>query len=168
MFITRNYYKEINSFYNTSFSILKDKEHLSYKIVLKELENNVCKVTNNTEINPINFHCDFERGISNAAKKVFPNINIRYCIWHYKRNLEVQKNKLCYNEVESDNDILIYYKTITNFPFINPYYIIDIYNKIKKICDAKKSKNFHNFLDYFKNSYLLSYDVKNWNYYDNI
>ena len=168
VFITRNYVKEINSFYTTSFSILKDKEQLSYEIVLKELENNVCKVTKNTVINPINFHCDFERAISNAAKKVFPNINIRYCIWHYKRNLEVQKNKLCYNEVEGDNEIYIYYKAITNFPFINPDYIIDIFNKIKKICDEKKYKNFHNFLDYFKNTYLLSYDVKNWNYYDNI
>ena len=69
VFITRNYVKEINSFYTTSFSILKDKEQLSYEIVLKELENNVCKVTKNTVINPINFHCDFESAISNAAKK---------------------------------------------------------------------------------------------------
>ena len=82
--------------------------------------------------------------------------------------MKVQKNKLCYKEVESDNDIYIYYKAITNFPFINPDYIIDIYNKIKKICEDKNNKNFHNFLYYFKKTYLLSYDVKNWNYYDNI
>ncbi|KAG4092899.1 hypothetical protein H8356DRAFT_1321654 [Neocallimastix lanati (nom. inval.)] len=36
--------------------------------------------------------------ISNAAIKIFPNITIKYCVWHYKRSLEVQKNKLCYNE----------------------------------------------------------------------
>ena len=68
--------------------------------------------------------------------------------------------------MESDNDIFIYYKAITNFPFINPDYIIDII-KLKKYV-MKKNKNFLNFLDYFKNTYLLSYDVKNWNYYHNI
>ncbi|KAG4088252.1 hypothetical protein H8356DRAFT_1432913 [Neocallimastix lanati (nom. inval.)] len=51
--------------------------------------------------------------ISNAAIKIFPNITIKYCVWHYKRSLEVQKNKLCYNEVEkSFNNYLkkLFYK----------------------------------------------------------
>ncbi|KAL6624150.1 hypothetical protein U3516DRAFT_743822 [Neocallimastix sp. 'constans'] len=46
----------------------------------------------NTLITTINFHCDFEQGISNAAKK------------HYKRSLEKQKNILCYHEVKNNND----------------------------------------------------------------
>lgn len=33
VFITRNYLKEVNSFYTTSFWILKNKEQLSYEIV---------------------------------------------------------------------------------------------------------------------------------------
>ena len=64
-------------------------------------------------------HCDFEKGISNAAIKIFPNITIKYCVWHYKRSLEVQKNKLCYNEVENNNKIYLFYNAITNFPFYN-------------------------------------------------
>ena len=39
----------------------------------------------------LKFHCDFEIAISNAAKNIFPDINIKYCIWHYKRSLEVKK-----------------------------------------------------------------------------
>ncbi|KAG4095728.1 hypothetical protein H8356DRAFT_1426740 [Neocallimastix lanati (nom. inval.)] len=70
----------------------------------------------NTLITTINFHCDFEQGISNAAKKVFPNINIKYCVWHYKRSLEKQKNILCYHEVKNDNDYNVnnwnYYENI--------------------------------------------------------
>ncbi|KAG4086576.1 hypothetical protein H8356DRAFT_1434358 [Neocallimastix lanati (nom. inval.)] len=46
------------------------------------------------------------KSISNAAKKVFPNINIKYCVWHYKRSLEKQKNILCYHEVKNNNDYL--------------------------------------------------------------
>ncbi|KAG4097011.1 hypothetical protein H8356DRAFT_1425672 [Neocallimastix lanati (nom. inval.)] len=57
----------------------------------------------NTLITTINFHCDFEQGISNVAKKVFPNINIKYCVWHYKRSLEKQKNILCYHEYNVNN-----------------------------------------------------------------
>ncbi|KAG4091643.1 hypothetical protein H8356DRAFT_1430122 [Neocallimastix lanati (nom. inval.)] len=70
----------------------------------------------NTLITTINFHCDFEQGISNAAKKVFPNINIKYCVWHYKRSLEKQKNILRYHEVKNNNDYNVnnwnYYKNI--------------------------------------------------------
>ncbi|KAG4093435.1 hypothetical protein H8356DRAFT_1428721 [Neocallimastix lanati (nom. inval.)] len=54
--------------------------------------------------------------ISNAAKKVFPNINIKYCVWHYKRSLEKQKNILCYHEVKNNNDYNVnnwnYYENI--------------------------------------------------------
>ncbi|KAG4083592.1 hypothetical protein H8356DRAFT_1436850 [Neocallimastix lanati (nom. inval.)] len=70
----------------------------------------------NTLITTINFHCDFEQGISNAAKKVFPDINIKYCVWHYKRSLEKQKNILCYHEVKNNNDYNVnnwnYYENI--------------------------------------------------------
>ena len=33
-----------------------------------------------------------------------------------------------------NNDLLIYYKYISNYPFINPKYIYDIYDKIKSEC----------------------------------
>jgi len=44
------------------------------------------------------------------------------------------KNKLCFNERENNNDLYIYYKNISNFAFINPKYINDIYDKIKSEC----------------------------------
>ncbi|KAL6590008.1 hypothetical protein U3516DRAFT_858187 [Neocallimastix sp. 'constans'] len=42
-----------------------------------------------------------------APKFIFHNINIKYCVWHYKRSLEKQKNILCYHEVKNNNDFLI-------------------------------------------------------------
>ncbi|KAG4099454.1 hypothetical protein H8356DRAFT_1389663 [Neocallimastix lanati (nom. inval.)] len=54
VFITRTYVMKLNSFYTTSFSILKNKEQRTYE-------------NNNIIIPPKNFHCDFEKGISNAA-----------------------------------------------------------------------------------------------------
>ena len=90
------------------------------KHYLKKKKRNTNKFRSNTLITTINFHCDFEQGISNAAKKVFPNINIKYCVW------------------KNNNDIYIYYKAISNLPFINPNYIFDIYIIIKRICQKKK------------------------------
>ena len=168
VFITRNYVRDINTFYTTSFSILKNKQESTYEILFKEIKKNVRIINNNIDIHPKYFHCDFEKGISNAVLKVFPSANIKYCIWHYKRSLEINKNKICFKEVEENNDLYIYYKAITNFPFINSEYIIDIFNKIKSKCQQKNHNTFLNFLEYYKKTYILSYEIKFWNYFENI
>ncbi|KAL6607448.1 hypothetical protein U3516DRAFT_756365, partial [Neocallimastix sp. 'constans'] len=110
---------------------------------------NESKYNNIIIVTPKILHCDFEKSISNASIKIFHNITTKYCVLHYKRSLEVQKNKLCYNEVENNHKIYLLYKAITNFPFINPEYIFDIYNHIKII-------------------YLYKYDIQYWNYYNDI
>ena len=55
-------------------------------MLVEEIKKNA-KKNNNIIITPKNFHCDFEKDISNTAKKVFPDINIKYCTWHYKKNI---------------------------------------------------------------------------------
>ena len=62
----------------------------------------------------------------------------------------------------------MFYKAITNFPFINPEYIFDIYNYIKIICQIYNYFNFLNFLEYFNKTYLYKYDIQYWNYYNDI
>ena len=79
--------KKINSFYTTSISILKDKKQSAFEKLFKEIKKkNASKFSNSIVISPINFHCDFEKSISNATKKSFPYINIKYCVWHFKRS----------------------------------------------------------------------------------
>jgi len=148
VFITRTYVKELNSFYTTSFSILKNKKQRTYEVLFEEIKKNA-KKNNNIIITIKNFHCDFEKSISNAVKKVFPDINIKYYIWHYKRVLKLKKkkkNKLCRKKVENDIDLYIHYKFISNFPFINHEYINYIYNKIKSKCLKNKYDNFFGIL----------------------
>ncbi|KAL6599377.1 hypothetical protein U3516DRAFT_816711 [Neocallimastix sp. 'constans'] len=106
--------------------------------------------------------------VSNAAQKVFINANIKYCIWHFKRALEIKKKELCGNKVEKIKDLYIYYNNISNFPFINPEYIYDIYSKIKSECQEHNYVQFLEFLEYFKKTYLNNFETENWNYYDNI
>ena len=51
-------------------------------------------VNNNIIIEPKNLYCDFERDIYKAAKTIFLNTNINYCIWHFKKSLEIKKKKI--------------------------------------------------------------------------
>ncbi|ORY01450.1 hypothetical protein LY90DRAFT_519720 [Neocallimastix californiae] len=139
VFITRTYVKELNSFYTTSYAILRNKKQKTYKMLFNKLKQNS---NNNIITEPKNVHCDFEKGISKAVKKIFPNINIKYCIWHYKNLLEIKKNELCRNEVNDDEKIFNYYKGISNLPFINPEYIMDIFSLIKTKSIEKILVNF--------------------------
>ena len=68
------------------------KKQTTYEILFEEIKNNSSKY-NSIEITPKIFHCDFEKAISNTTQKVFINANIKYCIWHFKRALEIKEKK---------------------------------------------------------------------------
>ncbi|KAG4081268.1 hypothetical protein H8356DRAFT_1439119 [Neocallimastix lanati (nom. inval.)] len=119
--IESEYYKTKR---NENFMIFKNTDLIIFQSPFQAyLFSNYHKIyLSNALITTINFHCDFEQGISNAARQDFPNINIKYCVWHYKRSLEKQKNILCYHEVKNNNDVYIYYKAISNLPRRNLSY----------------------------------------------
>jgi len=81
-----------------------------------------------------------------------------------------KKNKLCYKEVKDHNILNTYYNAISNLCFINIEYIPDIFNKIKNTCKIYEStySQFLIFLDYFEKTFLNIYNIKYWNYYNNI
>ncbi|ORY52129.1 hypothetical protein LY90DRAFT_508251 [Neocallimastix californiae] len=68
VFITRTYVKELNSFYTTSYAILRNKKQKTYKMLFNKLKQNS---NNNIITEPKNVHCDFEKGISKQLKKYF-------------------------------------------------------------------------------------------------
>ncbi|KAL6617215.1 hypothetical protein U3516DRAFT_797306 [Neocallimastix sp. 'constans'] len=80
---------------------------------------------------------------------------------------KIKKNELCRNEVNDDEKIFNYYKRISNLPFINPEYIMDIFSLIKTKSIEKNSCQFLKFLEYFYETYLFGYDMKSWIYYKN-
>ena len=63
-------------------------EHVSYfldineKYMLKEL------------------HTDFEISLGAAAKRIYPQMNIKYCIWHQRLAIEAKKNSLCKSDIK--------------------------------------------------------------------
>ncbi|ORY50655.1 hypothetical protein LY90DRAFT_508487 [Neocallimastix californiae] len=67
---------------------------------------------------------------------------------------------------EYNDDIFI--DAISNLPFINPEYIFDIYVIIKIKYINNNYSQFLKFLEYFYKTYLVGYDMKIWNYYNNM
>ena len=46
---------------------------------------------------------------------IYPNVQIKYCIWHMKRALINKMNSLCKMEIEEDDDLLILYNITSPF-----------------------------------------------------
>ncbi|KAG4103410.1 hypothetical protein H8356DRAFT_1362201 [Neocallimastix lanati (nom. inval.)] len=106
VFITRNFVPELNEFYNTSFSLLRNKEQETYRTIVES--------------------------------------HIKYC-----------------NNLDHNRNLYVYYNAILNLPFINPECILDIFHKIKKSCININYNQFLIFLEYFRKTYLILYDIEN-------
>jgi len=78
-------------------------------------------------------------------QKNFPNIEIKFCVWHFKKTLDNNKNRFCNAEMDADNDLFKEYKVISNLPFINPDYIAVVFFFFKLKMNAKEN----NFLTSF-------------------
>ena len=125
----------------------------SYVEFLDKVKNYVF-INSEVEYNdPINIHCDFEMAIIRAIKQVYPNMEIKICLQHLHRNLELNRNKI-YGAIE--NQSLNILKRIKTVSFIDPNYIKDAYKFIKE--DAEEDEKDTIFVNYFENTYLLKYD----------
>ncbi|KAG4107175.1 hypothetical protein H8356DRAFT_1359757 [Neocallimastix lanati (nom. inval.)] len=91
-------------------------------------------------------HYDFEKGISNAAIKIFSNITIKYYIWHYKRSLKTYLYKYNIQYWNYYNDI----NQITN----NASELFN--NYLKKLFYKKPS--FYELIYHLKREESLSYN----------
>ena len=92
----------------------------SYVEFLDKVKNYIF-INSEVEYNdPINIHCDFEMAIIIAIKQEYPNMEIKLCLWHLHRNLELNRNKI-YGAIE--NQSLNILKRIKTVSFIDPNYI---------------------------------------------
>ena len=156
-----------DNFYTVAYGILKDKTTGSYIEFLDNVKNYVYinrENKRNLEYNnPINIHSDFELSIINAIKQVYPSSEIKLCLWHFFRNIEINRNKIygsIDNQTQESKNILKRIKTIC---FMDPNYIEDIFEYIEE--DAKDDIKDQNFVKYFKTTYIEKYNIKYWNYF---
>ena len=158
-----------DNFYTVGYGILPDKTTESYiefmdnvkTFVFEHRENK----RNSEQWYPKTIHCDFELAIINSIRQVFPNSEIKLCLWHLFRNIEINRKKI-YGSIENQNQIsLNILKRIKTLCFIDPEYVIKVFDLIVEDANESDEKDEKFVKDYFQKQYLDKYNVKDWNYY---
>ena len=85
---------------------------------------------------PRTIHCDFELGIIGGLKQVWPNSEIKLCLWKRKKIFGDYSN----HSTESYNII----KRIKTLVYIDPNYVKDVFNLISEDSEnvGEKENNF--------------------------
>jgi SHS2 domain-containing protein len=145
---------------------MKNKRKEDYITIFKKIKEHISEflgIGEHYEISEI--HTDFEIAIGQAAKHVFQNVTIKYCIWHLKRALNLKKNELCKTVIDNEDKYFILYNMITNLYLCEPNYVVSVFNKIKI---ETENESFINFLTYVEETYIKKFGYKNWNYFKNV
>ena len=120
VFITRVYSSITHSYYTTSFSIMKNKSEKDYTKVFNVLNENIKKyldIGESYEIEEV--HTDFELAIGKGCKNIYTDVSIKFCIWHFLRALEINKNKICSKEIKENDVLNKLFKTVSNLYTVN-------------------------------------------------
>ena len=165
IFITRVYSSITNSYYTTSFRIINKKYEASYKLIFKKLHENI---TNYLEIgesyNIRELHADFQIANGIVCKTISPNVNIKHCIWHWLGALELNKNKICLNDINKNDNLFVLYRILSNLYICDPNFVVDVFQLIKEKSDKPA---FGEYLKYFEEQYIHRYGISSWNFYKN-
>ena len=163
LFITRVYDTIKNSYYTTSFSLMKGKSIRDYKKVFEVIDNHVNQYLPISETYKIKeLHTDFETGIGEAAKKLYKDVLIKFCKWHQRRCIENKKNSLCKNDILNEVELYKLFNVCCNLFLCNPIYVKEVFDIIKS---KSTNDNFNSFLEYYEKEFIILHKIENWNYY---
>ena len=133
MFITHAYSETTNSYYTTSFSIMQTKKEKDYIKVFQKIHNNINLYLDIGEkYKDKEIHTDFGYAISNTCQKVYPNVKKKFFIFHMIKALDINKNKICLNDINENDNLFILYNIITSLYLCNTKYIKDVFELVKR------------------------------------
>ena len=108
---------------------------------------------------PLNIHYDFEQTIIGAIRQVYPNCEIKLCLWHLFRNLEINRNKIYGYKENQNNESLNIFKRIQSLFYFDPNYVKDCFDLISE--DAEEDEKDDKFVnEYFIKTYLEKFNFK--------
>ena len=141
---------------------MKGKTIRDYKELCEVIDNQVNQYLPISETYKITeLHTDFETGIGEAAKKLYKDIVIKFCIWHQRRSIE-KKNSLCRSDVLNDVELYKLFIVCCNLFLCDPIYVKEVFHIIKS---KSTNENFNNFLEYYEKEFIKLHKIENWNYY---
>ena len=77
--------------------------------------------------NPFSIHCDFEIGLIGVIKQVWPNRELKLCLWYLYRNIETNRNKIFGDIINHNEESLNIIKKIKTLVYIDPEYVKDVF-----------------------------------------
>ena len=99
-----------------------------------------------------------------AIRQVYPNSEIKLCLWHLFRNLGINRKKIYDSEENQRFESLNIFKRIQSLWYIDPNYVKDYFELISE--DAEEDDKDDKFVkEYFKKTYLEKYNIRDWNYF---
>lgn len=119
---------------------------------------------NEEAFNPQIIHCNFEIGIIGAIKQVWPNIELKLCLWDLFRNIEIKRKKIFGDISNHSIESLNIIKRIKTLVYIDPDYIKDAFKLLSEdsVNTGEQDENF--VYNYFK-KLILTIIINDWNYY---
>ena len=78
--------------------------------------------------NPVSIHCDFEIELIGSIKQVWPNSELKLCLWNLYRNIETNINKIFGDIINYNEESLNIIKKIKTLVYIDPDYVKDVFN----------------------------------------
>ena len=98
-----------------------------------------------------------------AIKQVLPENQIKLCLWHFYRNIEIKRKKIYGDKLNQNQDSLNIVKRIKSLPYIDPNYVKPVLDIISlDAINAREEDNkFVN--EYFKKTYIKTYDINDYN-----
>ena len=156
-------------FHTVAYGVLVNKNLDSYIEFFESIKSYTFENRENKHSNverlPKTIHCDFELALIGAIKQSFPNTEIKLCLWHFFRNIEIHRKKIFGSLDNQSEESLNILKRIKTLCYIDPNYLAEVFDIISE--DAINSdENDNKFVNiYFKKTYIDKFNIKDWNYY---
>ena len=139
------------------FVLLSNEKEETFRVLFSYLKENC-------SFNPRNIMCDFSMGQILAVKKVFEEVQIHCCFFHFSQAIwhRFKINNLCGIGTYQKNRELLF--NIQIMCFMKRDKIDSFYNQLKR---KYKENKYKKFFEYFSKNWLGGKYPKNlWNYYD--
>ncbi|XP_066590696.1 uncharacterized protein [Prorops nasuta] len=133
--------------------LMPKKDEEAYKNILTFIKERIMR-----NLRPQNCVCDYEQGLHNAVKIVFPTCNIIGCNFHYVYNLNKKARKLNMRKsipLLTKVKVEIYIKKLCNLPLLSSHLIVRAYNSIKEEIERNPdiAVLFNRFLKYIEKTW---------------
>lgn len=122
----------------------------AYIGLFEYIEANIC------HLNPLSFMTDFESGMRNAIRQVYPTCDIRGCYFHYSQAIRKRGQKITgfYEKIVADKEMHRLFHKFLVLPLLPQDQICSAYDRLETSAQTY-TPIFDEFIKYFKMQWIV-------------